>query len=68
MMIISTVFALVIGVKVNGEVWEAIPHVANTLSECLTLEHEYTTKDDLVVWSGCYKAEVNNDGKLVKFY
>lgn len=59
-------FALVIGIEINGDVWESIPQVVDTLSECLTIEQQYTR--DVVVWSGCYKADINNQGKIIKFY
>lgn len=69
-MVLPKLFALVVTfVTPDGQTHEQIPHVVDTLGECLTLEHEAIADADnlglFIVKSGCYAGHfVNNQLQL----
>lgn len=50
-------FALYIAVIINGQVWEAIPVVYETETQCLSAQEMYK---DIVIDSHCFKGTFVN--------
>lgn len=55
-MFTSTALALWISVRINGEEYEAIPQVFDTVAECLQEEKLYTK--DIVIESKCFTVDL----------